>query len=141
MRSFHNLTLTVLVVVSVALALPAYPADDWTFVAGRYALSPSDCKFLAKGQPFSKNLVKQIESEVLTREGITSPRETHCKFRSSTRAAGSMKWTVKAACEELGQVSPDLENVGITKNPDGSLDVVAEDTFCPNPMAFKLCPR
>jgi hypothetical protein len=136
---FRHLCLTV--GATLAMASPAWTADDWSFVAGRYAVSADDCKLLTNGRPFSKDLAKQIDSEVLTREGITSPRETHCRFRSSTRESGGAKWMVKAACEELGEVSPDLENVVITKNADGSLDVVAEDTFGPDALKFKLCPR
>ncbi len=131
------------VVTAIATALSAQAADDWSFVAGKYAVSSADCKSLASGQPFSKNLAKRIESEVLTREGLTSPspRETHCRFRSSSRESGSTKWAVKAACEELGEASSGLENVKITKNPDGSLAVVAEDTLGPDPLTFKLCPK
>src|ERR1700730_15815230 len=103
---FQNLALTL--VTAVAMALPAKAADDWSFIAGKYAVNADDCKLLAKGQPFSKSLVKDIEAEVLTREGITSQRETHCKFRSSKRETGANAgWTVKAACEELGSVSQD----------------------------------
>jgi hypothetical protein len=127
-------------VVAVVLIMPAQSADDWTFVGtGKYAVSAGDCKHLAKGRPFSKALAKQLESEALTREGITSPRETHCRFRNSTREASGTKWTVKAKCEELGEASPDLENVVVTKNADGSLDVVAEETFGPDALKFKLC--
>jgi hypothetical protein len=132
---------TLTVVTVFLMASGAHSADDWTFIAGKYAVSSDDCKSLASGQPLSKNLAKKLQTEVLTREGITSPRETHCRFRSAARESGTTKWTVKAACEELGQVSPDLENVKITKNPDGSLGVVAEDTFGPDPLTFKLCPK
>ncbi|MGH6768715.1 MAG: hypothetical protein ACRECO_06795 [Xanthobacteraceae bacterium] len=120
------------------LVSPAQPADDWTFVAGKFAVTSGDCRHVAKGRPLSRALAKQIRSEVLTREGITSPRETHCRFRSATRA-GSAKWTVKAACEELGVASADLEDVAVTRNPDGSLDVVAQDTFGPEALKFRLC--
>jgi hypothetical protein len=120
------------------MAAPAWAADDWSFIAGRYAVTAGDCKLVASGKPFSKELAAKIDAEVLTREGITSPRETHCRFRTSARGAGG-KWTVKAACEELGQVSPDLETVAVARNADGSLDVVAEDTFGPEALKFKLC--
>ena len=132
--------LTLGVIAALALTAPARPADDWSFIAGRYAIDAPDCKLLAKGQPFSRQLAKAIESEVLTREGITSPRETHCRFRSSAKGADG-KWKVKAQCEEMGQRSPDLDDVVVTKNADGSLAVVAEDTFGPTPLVFKLCPR
>ena len=137
----RNHTFTFSVVLAIAMAWGAEAADDWSFVAGKYAVSPDDCKSLASNAPFSKNLAKKIESEVLTREGITSPRETHCRFRSAARAKGSPMWTVKAACEEMGEISSNLENVKITKNTDGSLGVVAEDTFGSDPLTFKLCPK
>jgi hypothetical protein len=122
-----------------ATALPAQGADDWSFIAGKYAVDPGDCKHLAKGKPFSKALVKLIDSEVLTREGITSQRETHCRFRSATKQAGtSAEWKVKAACEELGKVSQ--EEVAIAKNADGSLVVTSEDVFGP-PLKFSLCSK
>jgi hypothetical protein len=98
-----------------------------------------DCKLLAKGRPFSKSLAKDLESEVLTREGITSQRETHCKFRSSKRETGATAgWTVKAACEELGSVSQD--DIKITANADGSLVVTSEDVFG-EPLTFLPCPK
>jgi hypothetical protein len=136
-----NQSFTLGVVTAIAMTWGVEAADDWSFVTGKYAVSPGDCKSLISGQPFSKNLAKKIESEVLTREGITSPRETHCRFRSSAREGVATKWAVKAACEELGAASPDLENVKITKNPDGSLAVVAEDTFGPDTLTFKLCAK
>ena len=130
------LTLT----VTLATASGAQAADDWSFIAGKYAVSSDDCKFLATGQPFSRTLVDKIESEVLTREGITSQRETHCRFRSSTRETGGTKWIVKSTCEEMGSALPDLESIKITKNPDGSLIVVAENIF-DGPLQLKLCRK
>ncbi len=132
----QNLALTLVTVV--AMASPAPAADDWSFVAGKYAVSAGDCKLLAKGRPFSKALVKDLESEVLTREGITSQRETHCKFRSSARDAGGKAWTVKAACEELGSVTQEV--IKVAANADGSLLVTSEDVYGP-PLTFKLCPK
>ena len=139
-RSFTLLpTLTALAVVLFASTTRA--ADDWSFIAtgSKYAVTLNDCKLLAKGRPFSKALVKDIESEVMTREGITSQRETHCKFRSSQRQTGGKTgWIVKAACEELGSVSQ--ENIAIEKNPDGALVVTSEDVFGPA-LTFLLCPK
>ena len=69
-----------------------------------------------KGRPFSKALVKALDGEVLTREGITSPRETHCKFRSSAKVTGDKPgWAVKAACEEMGDVSQ--ETIAVASGP------------------------
>ena len=140
MLKWFGLIIAPTAAIVVAAAEGAHAADDWSFVAGKYAVSSSDCKSLASGKPLSKNLAKKIEKEVLTREGITSPRETHCRFRTSTRSEGT-QWTVKAACEEMGQVSSDLEKVTITKTSDGALGVVAEDTFGPDALIFKLCPK
>ena len=58
-------------VTAIVMASPALSADDWSFVAGKYAMALKDCKLLAKGRPFSKVLVKDLDGEVLTREGIT----------------------------------------------------------------------
>ena len=130
--------LALILVSAFVMTSPAQSADDWSFVAGKkFAVAPGDCKHLARERPFSKPLVKAIDSEVLTREGITSPRETHCRFRTSQRETGGKTgWMVKAACEELGNVSQ--ENVAIVANADGSLVVTSEDVFGP-PLTFQLC--
>ena len=123
----------------IAMASPAYPQNDWSFIKGKYAVSINDCKLLAKGRPFSKGLAKDLDSEVLTREGITSQRETHCRFRSSKKDAGAKAaWTVKAGCEELGKVSQ--EDLAVTANADGSLVVKSEDVFG-DPLTFLPCPK
>ena len=131
--------LTVVLLAAGAIVTTAYSADDWSFVAGKYAVEKGDCKLLAKGRPFSKALFKNLDGEVLTREGITSPRETHCKFRSSSKVAGDKPgWAVKAACEEMGQVSQ--ETIAVATGADGSLVVTSEDVFGP-PLTFLLCPK
>jgi hypothetical protein len=135
-NAFHALAL--IVVISAPTAAPAQQKDDWSFVAGKYAVAPDDCKHLAKGRPFSKNLVKAIDSEVMTWEGITSPRETHCKFRNSKKEASGQAWTVKAACEELGDVSQ--EELRVAARADGSVVVTSADVFG-DPLTFKLCPK
>ena len=132
-------TLSLAIAAAFAMSSPGHSADDWSFIAGKYALEPDDCKLVAKGQPFSKGLFNEISSEVMTREGITSPREVHCKFRSSKRDTGSdAKWTVKADCEEMGDPSPyELE---VTTNSDGSIVVTSEDVYGP-PLTFVKCPQ
>jgi hypothetical protein len=126
---------TLIVALAALLSLPASAADDWSFIAGRYALDAKDCGPLAKGEPFSKNLVSALSQEVLTREGITSPREVHCKFRSAAKTENG--WTVKADCEEMGQSSP--AELAVTAGADGSLAVVNEDVYGPEPQKFQLC--
>jgi hypothetical protein len=128
---------------SVALGLAAalaastpVRAEDFSFIAGKYALDIEDCKLLGKGKPFSKELVGAISQEVLTPEGITSPREVHCKFRSSS-AAGDNAWTVKADCEEMGAAEP--YELAVTAAGEGSLAVVSEDVYGPEPLVFKQC--
>jgi hypothetical protein len=128
---------------SAALALAAalaistpVGAEDFSFIAGKYALDLEDCKLLGKGKPFSKELVGAISQEVLTPEGITSPREVHCKFRSSS-AAGGNGWTVKADCEEMGAAEP--YELAVTEAGEGSLAVVSEDVYGPEPLVFKQC--
>jgi hypothetical protein len=130
--------LALIIVIAAPTASPAQQKDDWSFIAGRYAVAPDDCKHLAKGRPFSKNLVKAIDSEIMTREGITSPRETHCKFRNSKKEASGKAWTVKAACEEMGDVSQ--EELKVAANADGSVVVTSEDVFG-EPLTFKPCPK
>jgi hypothetical protein len=116
---------------------PVQAADDWSFIAGSYAVDPEDCKLLSKGKPFSKELASALSQEVLTKEGITSPREVHCKFRSS--AAGEKRWTVKADCEEMGEASPG--ELAVVANSDGSLAVTSEDVYGPDALIFKQCPK
>lgn len=131
--------LILILLVAGAIVSTAYSADDWSFVAGKYAVEKDDCKLLVKGRPFSKALVKDLNGEALTREGITSPRETHCKFRSSSKVTGDKPgWAVKAACEEMGQVSQ--ETIAVASGPNGSLIVTSEDVFGP-PLTFLLCPK
>ena len=121
------------IAVASALSLPVAAADDWGFIAGRYALDSKDCG--AKGEPFSKDLVGALSQEVLTREGITSPREVHCKFRSAAKT--DKGWTVHADCEEMGEGSP--ADLAVTAGADGSLAVLNEDVYGPEPLMFKLC--
>ena len=122
---------------ALGLASPSTAADDFSFIAGTYALNVDDCKAAAAGKPFSKELVEVLSQEVMTREGITSPREVHCKFNSS--AAADKGWTVKADCEEMGEGSP--ADLAVTANPDGSLAVVNEDVWGPEPQVFLPCPK
>ena len=126
------------VFLSLAAALAASTparAEDFSFIAGKYALDLEDCKLLGKGKPFSKELVGAISQEVLTTEGITSPREVHCKFRSSSAADNG--WTVKADCEEMGAAEP--YELAVTAAGEGSLAVVSEDVYGPEPLVFKQC--
>ena len=116
------------------LGLPAFAADDLGYIDGKYAVTASDCKKMETGAPFSKQWVDAIDSEVLTREGITSPRETHCKFKSSS--GGSGKWTVKSSCEEMG-ADADYD-VAIEAGKAGALIVTSEDVFGP-PLTFAKC--
>jgi hypothetical protein len=138
MRNLLQAALALSVMIAVPTALRAQQKDDWSFIAGKYAVEPADCKHPAKGRPFSKNLVKAIDAEVMTRERITSPRETHCKLRSSKKDAAGKTRTVKAACEELGDVSQ--EELKVAANADGSVVVTSEDVFG-FPLTFKPCPK
>jgi hypothetical protein len=119
---------------ALAASTPA-GAEDFSFIAGKYALDPEDCKLLGKGKPFSKELLGAISQEVLTPEGITSPREVHCKFRSSS--AADKGWTVKADCEEMG--AAESYELAVTPAVDGALAVVSEDVYGPEPLVFKQC--
>ena len=38
---------------ALAISTPA-GAEDFSFIAGKYALDPEDCKLVGKGKPFSK---------------------------------------------------------------------------------------
>ena len=134
MRSYLT-TIPLVLAAVLATLMPVRAADDFSFIAGKYALDAEDCKLLATGKPFSKELVGAISQEVLTPEGITSPREVHCKFRSS--AAAGQGWTVKGDCEEMGEASP--AELAVTANADGSLAIVSEDVYGPEPLVFKQC--
>src|SRR5919201_6114845 len=75
------------IALGAALACaPALAEDDWSFIAGTYAIDPDDCKLAGTAAPFSEELVDGLTQEVMTREGITSPREVHCKFRSAEKS-------------------------------------------------------
>jgi len=125
------------VAAALSLSMPMGAADDFSFIAGKYALDAEDCQSLGKGKPFSNELVGALSQEVLTVEGITSPREVHCKFRSSS--VTDTGWTVKADCEELGEAEP--YELAVTADTDGALAVVGEDVFGPEPLIFKRCPK
>lgn len=130
----------IVLVAACVMSSSVLAADDWTFISGTYAVTAKDCKLLAKRRPFSKELVKDLESEVLTREGITSMRETHCRFRSSKRESGATPgWTLKAQCEEMGAPSKTLDVISVTVRPDGALVVKSEDVFGPEPLIFVRC--
>lgn len=120
--------------LSFALPIPSADADDWSFIAGKYAVAPADCGKIAAGKPFSKQWIDALDAEVLTKEGITSPRETHCKFKKSS--GGSGKWTVKSSCEEMGNASD--YDVEVAAGDGGALVVTSEDVFGP-PLTFVLC--
>jgi hypothetical protein len=135
MRSYLQI-FGILLIMSLA-SLPATAADDWSFIAGTYAIEAGDCKAAADHKPFSGELVEALSQDVLTREGITSPREVHCKFKGAEKADGG--WTVKSSCEEMGEGAPyDLK---VTAGSDGSLSVSNEDVWGPDPQVFKLCQK
>lgn len=125
-----------LLALLVLLSSPAWAGDDWSFVAGRYAVNADDCKVIAAGKPFSKEWVEGISEEVLTKEGITSARETHCKFRGSSKS-GDGKWTVKADCEEMGEAEP--YELAVEASGDGAVAILSEDMFGPEPLKFQKC--
>jgi len=135
MRSYFQI-FGVLLIMSLA-SVPVRAADDWSFVAGTYAIEAGDCKAAADHKPFSGELVEALSQDVLTREGITSPREVHCKLKGAEKADGG--WTVKSDCEEMGEGAPyDLK---VTAGSDGSLSVSNEDVWGPDPQVFKLCQK
>ena len=133
MRSY--IAIPVIMLVTILSSLPASAADDWSFIAGKYALDPADCKLVGSGAPFSKELVDGLSQEVLTKEGITSPREVHCKFRSSAKTESG--WTVQADCEELGDAAP--YELAVSTGPDGSVSVLNEDVWGPDALKFVPC--
>jgi hypothetical protein len=132
MRSF---ILTFALTLAAMFAAPAGAADDWSFITGNYAVDPADCATITKGKPFSKQWVGALGQDVLTQAGITSPREVHCKFRSSEK--GEQGWTVHADCEELGEGAP--YDLAVVANEDGSLAVSNEDVWGPEALVFQIC--
>ena len=136
MRVHKSLAVTLCVSISAMFA-PARAADDFAFIAGTYALDAGDCKVAATGKPFSKELVGALSQEVLMPQGITSPREVHCKFRSAAKSESG--WTVKADCEEMGAAEP--YELAVTAGADGSLAFSNEDVWGPEPQVFKPCPK
>ena len=102
---------------TVTAVAPVRAADDWSFIAGTYAVDEEDCKAAADHKPFSDELVEAQSEDVLTREGITSPREVHCKFKGAEKSGAG--WTIKSDCEEMGEgESADLK---VIVGADGSL--------------------
>jgi len=110
---------------ALLMTAPAGAADDWSFIAGKYAKDRDDCQAVKTGAPFSKDLMGNISHQVLTKEGVTDPRGLHLKFRSSTKTGDG--WTVKADCESVEGV----ESCDATArtDPDGSVTIVAEDMY------------
>jgi len=135
MRS--HLQIFSLLLIAASASMPARAADDLSFIAGTYAIEADDCTAAAANKPFSKELVGALSQDVLTREGITSPREVHCKFKSAEKADAG--WTVKSSCEEMGEGAP--ADLKVTTNADGSLAVSNEDVWGPDPQVFKLCQK
>jgi len=123
--------------ITSLISMPVQAADDWSFIAGTYAVEAEDCKAAADNKAFSAELVQALSQDVLTREGITSPREVHCKFKGAEKADGG--WTVKSSCEEMGEGEP--ADLKVTANADGSLAVSNEDVWGPDPQVFKLCQK
>jgi hypothetical protein len=136
MRRLLGIPLLTLVAV-LAPSAATVAADDWSFIAGTYALDPDDCKLAGSAAPFSKELVDGLSQEVLTREGITSPREVHCKFRSSEKS--DTGWKVQADCEEMGEASP--AELAVTTGSDGSVSILSEDIYGPDALKFTLCKK
>jgi len=135
MRSYLQI-FGILLITSLA-SVPATAADDWSFIAGTYAIEADDCKAATDHKPFSDELEEALSQDVLSREGITSPREVHCKFKGAEKAGGG--WTVKSDCEEMGEGAPyDLK---VTAGSDGSLSISNEDVWGPDPQVFKLCQK
>ena len=80
---------------------------------------------------------KSCRRTSLSRQGITSPRKVHCKFKAAEKAGDG--WTVKSECEEMGEGAPyDLK---VTAGSDGSLSISNEDVWGPDPQVFKLCQK
>jgi len=115
----------------------AVAEDDWSFIAGIYAIDPDDCKLAGTAAPFSEELVDGLTQEVMSREGITSPREVHCKFRSAEKS--DTRWKVKADCEEMGESG--AADLDVTTAPDGTVSVLSEDIYGPDPLKFTLCKK
>ncbi len=136
MRRYIAMPLLMLV-ASLMSSASTLAADDWSFIAGTYALDPTDCKLAGSAAPFSKELADGLSQEVLTREGITSPREVHCKFRSAEKSDSG--WKVQADCEELGEASP--AEIAVTTASDGTVSVVSEDVYGPDALKFTLCKK
>jgi len=136
MRRFLCLPLLVLVAALLSAAT-TLADDDWSFIAGTYPLNADDCKLALAAAPFSRELVDGLAQEVRSREGITSPREVHCRFRSAEKS--DTGWKVRADCEEMGEDSP--AEIAVTTGSDGSISVVSEDVFGPEALKFTLCQK
>jgi len=136
MRRFLAISLLVLV-AGLMPSSSTRAADDWSFVNGNYALDPNDCKLVASAAAFSKELVDGLSQEVMTREGITSPREVHCKFRSAEKS--DTGWKVQADCEEAGEASP--AEIAVTTSSDGTVSILSEDVYGPEALKFTPCQK
>jgi hypothetical protein len=136
MRRFLAVSLLVLV-AGLMPSSSTRAADDWSFVNGNYALDPDDCKLVGSTAAFSKELVDGLSQEVMTREGITSPREVHCKFRSAEKS--DTGWKVQADCEEAGKASP--ADIAVTTSSDGTVSILSEDVYGPEALKFTPCQK
>jgi len=136
MRRFISIPLLVLA-AALMPAATTLAEDDWSFIAGTYALNADDCKLALSAAPFSQELVDGLAQEVLTREGITSPREVHCRFRSAEKS--DTGWKVQADCEEMGEASP--AELAVTTSSDGTFSILSEDVYGPDALKFTLCQK
>ena len=71
------------------------------------------------------------------REGITSPREVHCRFRSAEKS--DTGWKVQADCEEAGEASP--AEIAVTTSSDGTVSILSEDVYGPEALKFTPCQK
>lgn len=135
MRRFF--ALAVLLLAAAPLSATRAAEDDWSFLAGTYAVDPDDCKLANSAAPFSKELIDGLSQEVMGRDGITSPREVHCKFRSSEKS--DTGWKVHADCEEMGEEGP--ADLDVTTSSDGTVSVLSDDIYGPEALKFTLCQK
>jgi len=79
-----------------------------------------------------------VASSTAPARACASARPNRIWQRAGSSAADN-GWAVKADCEELGVA--EAYELAVSSNADGSVAVLNEDVWGPEPIIFQLCPK
>ena len=136
MRSYLQ-TFGILLIASLA-SVPATAADDWSFVAGTYAIEADDCKAAADHKPFSDELVEALSAGCPLARGDHQPARGALQVQRR-REGGRRSGPSRPIARRWGKAR--LYDLKVTAGSDGSLSVSNEDVWGPDPQVFKLCQK